>query len=323
MAERDYRAAWPLPSSTRFLAGTSIEVAREIPRDPAPEHALFDFDGTLSLIREGWMDVMVPLLAGILSEYARPWETEAEISALVKDFVTELTGKQTIYQMIRLAEEIRARGGTPRDPLDYKAEYHERLMERIASRRKGLADGTLPRAEALVPGSLEILSLLRDRGVHIYIASGTDEEYVLEEAALLGVDGFAPGRIYGAQADYASFSKEMVIRRILTENRVDGRRLAAFGDGYVEIADCKAAGGVAVAVASDESGRSGRPDPWKRERLLGAGADLVVPDYRDAAALVAFVWDGIEPEPAAPRNGAAAGAAGARLSGGPGQGGRR
>lgn len=321
MAERDYRAAWPLPSSTRFLAGTSIEVAREIPRDPAPEHALFDFDGTLSLIREGWMDVMVPLLAGILSEYARPWETEAEISALVKDFVTELTGKQTIYQMIRLAEEIRARGGTPRDPLDYKAEYHERLMERIASRRKGLADGTLPRAEALVPGSLEILSLLRDRGVHIYIASGTDEEYVLEEAALLGVDGFAPGRIYGAQADYASFSKEMVIRRILTENRVDGRRLAAFGDGYVEIADCKAAGGVAVAVASDESGRSGRPDPWKRERLLGAGADLVVPDYRDAAALVAFVWDGIEPEPAAPRNGAAAGAAGARLSGGPGQGG--
>lgn len=297
MAERDYRAAWPLPSSTRFLAGTSIEVAREIPRDPAPEHALFDFDGTLSLIREGWMDVMVPLLAGILSEYARPWETEAEISALVKDFVTELTGKQTIYQMIRLAEEIRARGGTPRDPLDYKAEYHERLMERIASRRKGLADGTLPRAEALVPGSLEILSLLRDRGVHIYIASGTDEEYVLEEAALLGVDGFAPGRIYGAQADYASFSKEMVIRRILTENRVDGRRLAAFGDGYVEIADCKAAGGTAVAVASDESGRSGRPDPWKRERLLGAGADLVVPDYRDAAALVAFVWDGTEPEP--------------------------
>lgn len=328
MAERDYRAVGPLPTSTRFLAGTSIEVARKIPRGSAPEHALFDFDGTLSLIREGWMDVMVPLLAGILYEYARPEETEEGIRALVKDFVTELTGKQTIYQMIRLVEEIRARGGVPRDPRDYKAEYHERLMERIASRRKGLADGTLPREEALVPGSLEILGLLRARGVHIYIASGTDEGYVLEEAALLGVDEFAPGRIYGAQADYASFSKEMVIRRILTENRVDGRRLAAFGDGYVEIADCKAVGGTAVAVASDESGRSGRPDPWKRERLLGAGADLVVPDYRDAAALVAYVWDGIEPESAAgaapagraePRNEAYAGAG----PGGPGRGGPR
>lgn len=336
MAERDYRAVWPLPSSTRLLAGTSVEVVRELPRGPAPEHALFDFDGTLSLIREGWMDVMVPMLAEILLEYARPGETEEGIRALVKDFVTELTGKQTVYQMIRLAEEIRARGGTPRDPLDYKAEYHERLMERIAFRRKGLADGTLPREAALVPGSLEILGLLKARGVAIYIASGTDEEYVLEEAALLGVDEFARGRIYGAQADYASFSKELVIRRILEVNRVDGRRLAAFGDGYVEIADCKAAGGIAVAVASDESGRSGRPDPWKRERLLGAGADLVVPDYRDAEALVSYIWDGIEPEPAAdaeptgrtreeaaaPDSVPAAGAAVGGTSGNSGRGGR-
>ena len=307
MAERDYRAAWPLPSHTRFLSGTSIEVARDLPRGSAPEHALFDFDGTLSLVREGWMDVMVPLLAGFLAAYARPGETEADISALVKDFVTELTGKQTIYQMLRLAEEIRSRGGTPRDPRDYKAEYHERLMERIASRRKGLADGTLPREAALVPGSLEMLGLLRDRGVAIYIASGTDEAYVLEEAALLGVDGFAPGRIYGALADHASFSKELVIRRILAENRVDGRSLAAFGDGYVEIADCKAAGGVAVAVASDEAARSGLPDAWKRKRLLGAGADLVVPDFQDAAVLAAYVWDGVEPEPPAAGQDAAEG----------------
>ena len=329
MAERDYKAAWPLPSSTRCLPGTSIEIARQLTRGPAPEHALFDFDGTLSLIREGWMDVMVPLLAGILLDFARPGETEESIRALVKDFVTELTGKQTIYQMIRLADEIRARGGVPRDPRDYKAEYHERLMERISARRKGLAEGTLPREEALVPGSLEILRLLRDRGVRIYIASGTDEEYVLEEAALLGVDEFAPGRIYGAQADYASFSKELVIRRILEENRVDGRRLAAFGDGYVEIADCKAVGGTAVAVASDESGRSGRPDAWKRERLLGAGADIVVPDYRDAAALVAYIWDGIEPAPGPARGEAAvadsepAPGQGGPGQGGPGQGGRR
>ena len=163
-------------------------------------------------------------------------------------------------------------------------------MQRIASRREGLAKKTVAREQMLVAGSLELLAALRDLGTAIYVASGTDEQYVLEEAHLLGVDEYAPGRIYGAQADYASFSKEMVIQRILKENRVDGEALIAFGDGYVEIADCKAVGGLAVAVASDEAERSGRCDAWKRERLIGAGADIVIPDYREAPALLDYVW---------------------------------
>ena len=31
-------------------------------------HALFDFDGTLSLIRSGWMGVMVPMMVEVLAE---------------------------------------------------------------------------------------------------------------------------------------------------------------------------------------------------------------------------------------------------------------
>lgn len=293
MNERDYVPAWPVPESTRLLPGTSIEIVRPRVFGSAPKHALFDFDGTLSLIREGWMEIMLPLLTGHLLPYARTGETPASIAALVRDFVTGLTGKQTIYQMIRLAEEIRLRGGTPSDPQTYKEEYHDRLMARIAGRRKGLADGSIPREAMLVPGSLEILAALRARGTALYIASGTDERYVLEEARLLGVDAFAPGRIYGAQADHARFSKELVIRRILEENAVDGEALIAFGDGYVEIADCKAVGGIAVAVASDEAGRSGTCDAWKRGRLIGAGADIVIPDYRETDALLHHIWGNV------------------------------
>jgi len=238
------------------------------------------------------MEIMIPMLTRHLLPYARPEETADSITALVRDFVTTLTGKQTIYQMIRLAEEIRLRGGTPLTPLDYKAEYHDLLMVRIDVRRRGLADGTLSRDALLVPGSLDILAGLQERGTTLYIASGTDEAYVLEEARLLGLDTFAPGRIYGAQADYASFSKEQVIQNILKENRVEGTDLVAFGDGYVEIADCKAVGGFAVAVASDEANRSGRCDVWKRERLIGAGADIVIPDYRESAALLDYLWGG-------------------------------
>ena len=296
MAERDYHPVWPLPESTSFLPGSSIEIVRKPDLHGTPEHVLFDFDGTLSLIREGWMDIMIPMMVEMLAPHARKNETPASLEALAGDFVTTLTGKQTIYQMMRLADEIRIRGGEPKEPQDYKDEYHRRLMTRIAWRRKGLEEGSIAPEALLVPGSLELLNLLAERGLRIYIASGTDEAFVLEEAHLLGLDRFAPGRVYGALADHRSFSKEMVIRRILSENQVDGSRLLAFGDGYVEISDCKAAGGLAIAVASDEAGRSGRPDPWKRERLIGAGADIVIPDYREAGRLVDYLWgDGNRP----------------------------
>lgn len=294
MLEMDYRPIFPLPESTNFLPNTSIEIIRTILIDEPPRYALFDFDGTLSLIREGWVEIMVPMMVEKLIPFARPNETEKEIEAYVKDFVYHLTGKQTIYQMIRLADEIKARGGVPLDPLEYKEEYHSKLLACIADRREGLARGVLNAEDMLVPGATKMLSELKNRGVAIYVASGTDEEYVLEEAHLLGIDEYAEGRIYGAKKDYLNFSKEMVIKRILKENSVDGAKLIAFGDGYVEVADCKAAGGIAVGVASDEKNRSGKADEWKRRRLIGAGADIIIPDFRETQQLLEYIWSSAE-----------------------------
>jgi hypothetical protein len=42
-----------------------------------------------------------------------------------------------------------------------------------------------------------------------------------------------------------------------------------------------------VAVASDEANNgSGQMDEWKRKRLVGVGADVVIPDFRDSKALL-------------------------------------
>ena len=107
------------------------------------------------------------------------------------------------------------------------------------------------------------------------------------EAELLDLTRYFGPHIYGAQDDYKTFSKKMVIERILRENAIPGAKLLAFGDGYVEIENTKEVGGLAVAVASDEANNgSGRMDEWKRERLSGVGADVVIPDFRDAAALL-------------------------------------
>src|SRR5579872_2557550 len=84
--------------------------------------ALFDFDGTISIIRSGWMDIMIPMMVEILLDL-KTGEREEDLRAEIEEFVGRLTGKQTIYQMIALAEEIQKRGGTPRDPLEYKNLY--------------------------------------------------------------------------------------------------------------------------------------------------------------------------------------------------------
>ncbi len=288
-SEKDYRRVVSATGPARFLPGTAIEIVRDVPRGSAPEHVLFDFDGTLSLVRAGWADVMVPMMVEILAETGTR-ESPADLRTLALDFVMTLNGKQTIYQMIRLAEEVKARGGSPREPAAYKQMYHDRLMERIRSRREGLRSGTIPPEEMLVPGSLDLLEALRARGARLYLASGTDETYVREECGLLTLDRHFGGHVYGAIDDYKSFSKAMVVERILQVNKVDGRRLLGFGDGYVEIENIKSAGGTAVAVASDEERRGGKPDPWKRDRLIGVGADLVIPDYREHAALVDHFW---------------------------------
>jgi phosphoglycolate phosphatase-like HAD superfamily hydrolase len=128
---------------------------------------------------------------------------------------------------------------------------------------------------------------LQRRGLKLYLASGTDEPFVKREADLLDLTRYFGEHIYGAKDDYKSFSKKMVIERILCENRISGDQLLAFGDGYVEIENTKEVGGLAVAVASDEANNgSGRMDEWKRKRLLGVGADICIPDYRDLGPLL-------------------------------------
>jgi len=128
--EADDRPEAAPTDAGRFLPGTGIEIVRERPVRGRYRHVLFDFDGTLSLIREGWPQVMIPMMVEILLETPRH-EPEEALYGIVEDFVMRLNGKQTIYQMMQLADEVATRGGRPREPLAYKAMYHERLMERI------------------------------------------------------------------------------------------------------------------------------------------------------------------------------------------------
>lgn len=250
--------------------------------------AIFDFDGTISLIREGWQQIMIPMMVEILA-HTPEHESIEEIREVVRHFVAKTTGKQTIYQMIRLVEEIEKRNGVAKDPLVYKQQYHDLLIERITNRLEGLRSGRLAPSEMCVPGALDALDQITEAGIRCFLASGTDEKYVLDEADLLGVTPYFKG-IYGAQDDYQNFSKRMVIQKIIQKNHLQGPELISFGDGYVEIEDTKAAGGIAIGLATNEAARSGI-DEWKRERLIASGADVIMPNFTPFPELWRFLME--------------------------------
>jgi phosphoglycolate phosphatase-like HAD superfamily hydrolase len=245
--------------------------------------ALFDFDGTLSTIRSGWVDIMIPMMVEILLDL-KTGETETEIRAIVEEYIARLTGKQTVYQMIELADQIRARGGTPQDPLIYKKMYLDALWHRIEDRVVELQKGNISPESYLVPGSRALLEGLRDRGFKLFLASGTDDVYMQEEARLLDVTRYFDGGVFGALDDYQNFSKAILIQRIINSAEFRGHEFLGFGDGYVEIQNVKQVGGVAVGVATAEP-ECLVVDEWKRERLIGVGADFIVPNFLEGSAL--------------------------------------
>lgn len=255
---------------------------------PGARFVLFDFDGTLSLIRTGWMGVMIPMMVEVLGEL-KTGETEEQLRQVIEGFVWRLTGKETVYQMMALADEVKLRGGTPLDPLAYKQRYLDLLSNVIGGRLDDLRQGRCPPDRYLVPGARAVLEGLRERGMTVYLASGTDDVFVQEEARLLDVTRYCNGGVFGALDDLQTFSKRILVQRILAMPGVRGEELIAFGDGYVEIEEVRHAGGVTIGLATDEPACIA-VDQWKRQRLIGVGADYIIPNFLDYEELFRILF---------------------------------
>lgn len=250
-------------------------------------YALIDFDGTISVIRQGWEDVMIPLMIEMICDGKPP---TPEIEKEVRDYVDYSTGMLTIKQMTWLAEAVRRHGiaKKPKSPYEYKRIYNERLLIRVNKRLDKLNRGELNPDDLMIMGSRRFLEELYKRGVVMYLASGTDHEYVLKEASALKITQYFRGGIYGALDHTEAHTKERIIQRILEENNLRGNELLVVGDGPVEIKNAKSRNAIALGVASDEIKRCGL-NPRKRRRLINAGADIIIPDfirYREIISLL-------------------------------------
>lgn len=268
---------------------SSIEVIEPPPPLGLVEHALFDFDGTISLIREGWEEIMAPVMFEAICDGDPP----PEIREAVYRYIDESTGIETILQMEHLVEMVREFGLVPQDRIldaqEYKAIYVARIREHVRSTVEALERGDADPAEHRVPGALRFLEALHACGIALYLVSGTDDEDVKREARAVGVFDIADGRVYGSRRTYAEFSKSKFIRSLFEEKGLSGPQLLVVGDGPVEVRLARERGAVTIGVASSPS-RDGAVNSARRDRLIRAGAHAIVPDFAHWPELMAWLF---------------------------------
>lgn len=276
-----------------YFRNNETEVIVAFPEPPEIRYAIFDNDGTISTLREGWEHIMAPMMIrAVMGERYNDANRSLylKVKAAVDDLIDKTTGIQTLRQMKLLTELVRDFDIVPEDQIldehGYKQIYNDELMKMVRQREMKLSNRELSVNDLTIKGSVEFLKLLYDKGIKLYLTSGTDEADVKHEAAILGYEHFFEGRIYGATGDIRKEAKKDVLDRLL--NRMSDSEAASivtFGDGPVEIRETHKHGGITVGVATNELRRFGLNES-KRSRLIKAGAEIIIPDFSSPAGLL-------------------------------------
>jgi rfaE bifunctional protein kinase chain/domain len=288
-ADPDFIFASELAEDKRhaiYLPDTEIEIVNKWEEKPQIKHAIFDHDGTISTLREGWELIMGPMMIkAILGD--KFLDTDESLYQKVKarsdEFIDKTTGIQTLVQMKGLIELIREFGCVPKDKIldefGYKQIYNDELLIMVKVREEKFLKGELSLEDFTLKNAVPFLQKLHDAGVKLYLASGTDEADVKSEARVLGYDHLFEGRIYGAVGDITKEAKKIVLDRILDSIGESAfGTISTFGDGPVEMRETKKRDGIAIGIASNELRRYGLNEN-KRTRLIKAGADIIIPDF--------------------------------------------
>lgn len=253
-----------------------------------PKIVIFDHDGTISTLRQGWEVVMRQVMLESITQ-GKPIEHHylSKIEHAIESMIEKTTGVQTIIQMHELVKLIKffniVEDHEVLDAQEYKDIYNTKLLEAISKKRNLVTQQVLGVEDVTIKGSVQLLSYLREIGATLYLASGTDIEDVEEEAKLLGYDTLFNGGIFGSVGDRLNDPKRVAMQSIINKitnssQNIELKDCFVFGDGAVEIREGKKHNFFTIGLASDEKQRFGL-DIHKRRRLVLAGADMIIPDF--------------------------------------------
>ena len=277
----------------QYSVNSEIEIINVWPVEPVIKYAVFDNDGTISTLREGWEKIMAPVMVKAIlgDEYSRVDESLLKkVKLRVDQFIDSTTGIQTLMQMKMLLDIIKEFGFVSEDQMldesGYKDIYNQELLKLVKEREGKLMSGELNVEDLTVKNAIPFLKRLYDSGIKLYLTSGTDIEDVKHEMAVLGHDYLFEDRIYGAVGDLNKEAKRIILDRLLDSiGRSEAGSIVTFGDGPVEIRETQKRGGMTVGIASNELRRYGL-NQSKRTRLIKAGADIIVPDFSQTDRLL-------------------------------------
>lgn len=278
------------------ISGTNIEIIRPFDGRNITT-VLFDFDGTLSRERDGWVNLMVATCSAAMVQ-AVPEISVAEAVEWVITDIENTIGIPTYQQMKRLADEIAQRGGSSLSPQRYKDVYNEALIAMVKTAHRKFLAGELDIEALRVPGAIELLTALEKRlgKAALFLSSGTDIQPVRDSVNILGYENFFEDRIMasGSNGTNDDCPKQLIIEKLIRERKLQPGQLLTFGDGVPEIEYTEQSGGVCVGVLTpDQSHYESRGHftiDRKRERLIKAGAHLLAPDFCYSAKLVEIVY---------------------------------
>lgn len=279
-----------------YLTNSGIEIINKREKILNIKYAIFDHDGTISTLRQGWEIIMAPvMIRAILGDkYHSADETlYKKVKTRVDEYIDMTTGIQTLAQMNGLLRLIREFGCVPEtDMLDeygYKKVYNDELLKMVREREDKYTRGELSLDDLTIKNAVPFLIQLHNAGVRLYLVSGTDEEDVKQEVKTLGYDHLFNGGILGAVGDIKREAKKMVLDEILTSiGETASPSVVTFGDGPVEIRETRKRNGLSIGVASDEIRRYGLNER-KRTRLIKAGADFIIPDFSQPGQLLSLL----------------------------------
>ncbi len=301
-ASPDYRYNPQLAKDSRkaeYLSGTSVELIN-IKKAGLPRIVIFDHDGTISTLRQGWEPIMKEVTMNAILGSCKETVLQEELNIIetaAVEMIEKTTGIQTIIQMHHLRDMVRSFGFVPEEkiltPLEYKNIFNDKLLAMVSARVKLFKQGMLNLNDVTMKGAIQFLELLKSKGISIYLASGTDQEDVRKEAAVLGYADFFNGGIFGSVGDVSYDPKRMVIETIIKDLPADIKpwECYVFGDGPVEMREAAKRGFTRIGLVSDEKQRFGI-NPDKRSRLILGGAQALIPDFSWVPALTDYLqWE--------------------------------
>ena len=280
----------------KYHPDSEIEIITTWHKPPEIKHAIFDNDGTISTFRQGWEYIMAPMMVrAILGDrYDDAGETTLKkVRSAVDDLIDKTTGIQTLRQMLHLGELVREFGfvaeGDILDAHGYKEIYNEDLLAMVRRREAKLRRGEISTDDLSIKNAIPFLKVLYEKGIRLWLTSGTDTADVRHEAEVLGYAYLFEERIFGATGNIDAEAKKMVLDSILDSiGKNDAASIITFGDGPVEIRETHKRGGLTAGVASNELRRYGL-NPSKRTRLIKAGADIIIPDFAQPEILLGLL----------------------------------